>query len=244
MNNIRRVRSNICNHCRRHEIIRGSELIYSKIVYDLKLTYSGIKRWVTKLVSVEHKCLNCKKFFNPLKRHKFPIFEHGLKSWVVYNYVQNRVNFEQIKKIMEDVFGMSFKYKQLCYFRYCLFKYYKRTAESLLRKILKSEFVHIDETQIKLKRVKAYVWVFTTMDDVVFLFRPDRDADFLKELLRGYGGVVISDFYAGYDSLNCKQQKCLAHLIRDLNEDLQKNPYNKEYKEMLMDFLKQNSIIT
>jgi hypothetical protein len=30
--------------------------------------------------------------------------------------------------------------------------------------------------------------------------------------------------------VNCKQQKCLVHLIRDLNDDLWKNPFNQEYE--------------
>src|ERR1051325_10196581 len=43
-----------------------------------------------------------------------------------------------------------------------------------------------------------------------------------------YTGVLISDFYGGYDACECRQQKCLVHLIRDLNDDLWKNPFNSE----------------
>src|SRR5215831_18743129 len=43
-----------------------------------------------------------------------------------------------------------------------------------------------------------------------------------------YAGVLVSDFYGGYDACNCRQQKCLVHLIRDLNDDLWKNPFNQE----------------
>ena len=42
--------------------------------------------------------------------------------------------------------------------------------------------------------------------------------------------MLISDFYGGYDSLECKQQKCFVHLIRDLNDDLWKNPFNEDYE--------------
>jgi hypothetical protein len=34
----------------------------------------------------------------------------------------------------------------------------------------------------------------------------------------------------GYDAVTCRQQKCLVHLIRDLNNDLWNNPYNREYE--------------
>lgn len=42
--------------------------------------------------------------------------------------------------------------------------------------------------------------------------------------------MLISDFYGGYDAVTCRQQKCLVHLIRDLNNDLWDNPYNRAYE--------------
>ncbi len=43
---------------------------------------------------------------------------------------------------------------------------------------------------------------------------------------------MISDFYAAYDSIGCAQQKCLIHLMRDINDDLFKQPFNDEMKEI------------
>ena len=54
----------------------------------------------------------------------------------------------------------------------------------------------------------------------MFIWRPDRNASFLHELLREFHGVLVTDFFTGYDSLECPQQKCLVHLIRDLNDAL------------------------
>ena len=74
------------------------------------------------------------------------------------------------------------------------------------------------------------------MNTVFYLFRPNREADFLHELLKDFKGVLVSDFYPGYDSLPCQQQKCLVHLIRDMNEDLFKNQFNREYVELVQEF--------
>lgn len=68
------------------------------------------------------------------------------------------------------------------------------------------------------------------MEEVFYLYRNGREAGFLHELLFGFNGVLISDFYTGYDSLPCPQQKCLIHLIRDINEDLLKYPFDQELK--------------
>ena len=74
--------------------------------------------------------------------------------------------------------------------------------------------------------------MLTNMEDVVYMYRPNREADFLQDLLTDFKGVLVSDFYTGYDSLPCEQQKCLVHLIRDMNDDLMGNPYDEEFKAL------------
>jgi Transposase IS66 family len=90
----------------------------------------------------------------------------------------------------------------------------------------------VDETAVKLKTGKGYVWVFTDLEDVVFMYRPTREGDFLKKLLKNFHGVLISDFYAAYDSIDCPQQKCLIHLMRDMNENLLNNPFDEELQSI------------
>src|SRR5947209_6437333 len=57
-----------------------------------------------------------------------------------------------------------------------------------------------------------------------------REATIVHETLSGYTGILISDFYGGYDAVDCRQQKCLVHLIRDLNEALWDNPFDREFE--------------
>src|SRR5262249_50300822 len=56
--------------------------------------------------------------------------------------------------------------------------------------------------------------------------------DFLGPLLEGFSGVLVSDFYKGYDSVACPQQKCLVHLIRDINGDLMTYFHDEELKSL------------
>ena len=69
---------------------------------------------------------------------------------------------------------------------------------------------------------------------VVFMLTDTRETEFLQGLLGGYDGVLVSDFYGGYDSMPCRQQKCLVHLIRDLNDDLWRNPFLAEYESFVI----------
>jgi len=94
---------------------------------------------------------------------------------------------------------------------------------------VRGHVLHADETEVHLTRVgKGYVWVFTNLEDVIFMYRKSREGDFLPDLLKGFTGVLISDFYSAYDSLACAQQKCLVHLIRDFNNDIQRNPWDED----------------
>jgi hypothetical protein len=105
---------------------------------------------------------------------------------------------------------------------------YAPTEAAFLQAILKSAFVHVDETKISIRGVDHYVWVFTDGQHVVFRMTETREADIVRQVLAGYQGVLVSDFYPGYDGVPCRQQKCLVHRIRDINDDLWKAPFDKE----------------
>ncbi len=64
---------------------------------------------------------------------------------------------------------------------------------------------------------------------------PEYSIKIVHELLATYDGILISDFYPGYDSVKCRHQKCWVHLIRDINDDLWKNPYDSEYEKFVIE---------
>jgi hypothetical protein len=74
------------------------------------------------------------------------------------------------------------------------------------------------------------------MEEVLYLYYPTREADLLKNTINDFHGVLVSDFYAAYDSIDCPRQKCLIHLIRDMNDDLRSYPFDDEYKNLIRDF--------
>jgi hypothetical protein len=74
------------------------------------------------------------------------------------------------------------------------------------------------------------------MDRVYYFYRPSREGDFLEQMLGPFDGTLISDFFTAYDSLPCRQQKCLAHLIRDIDDDLLHNPLDTELKTLASEF--------
>ena len=89
---------------------------------------------------------------------------------------------------------------------------------------------------MKGKAEKGCVWVVTSMQAVYFFYKESRKGLFLEEMLQGFSGVVVSDFFTAYDTLKCPQQKCVIHLLRDINEDLMKSPFDQELREVVQPF--------
>ena len=80
------------------------------------------------------------------------------------------------------------------------------------------------------------MWVFANMQEVAYVYSDTREGDLLQILLKDFKGVLVSDFYAAYDAIDCPQQKCLIHLIRDLNDDVLKHPYDEELEAVSVGF--------
>src|SRR5207245_2140767 len=109
---------------------------------------------------------------------------------------------------------------------------YENTYQAILEKIVGGTLVHADETRATVAGKAAYVWVFTSLEDVAFVYSESREGSTAQKVLQQFRGVLVSDFYAGYDCIACAQQKCLIHLMRDINDDLFKQPFNDEMKEI------------
>src|SRR5262249_35264905 len=148
---------------------------------------------------------------------------HGLKSWAMYQHVVHRVSLQGVCDMIEEMFRVRVHIDEVTMFKELMASYYCRTQDRLLQKILTGPLVHVDGTEVKFKKGKGYVWVFPNLEEVVYLYRPTREGDFLKELLKDFRGVLVSDFYAVYDAIDCSQQKCLIHLMRDMTQDLLAN---------------------
>ena len=228
--------------CKSKDIIRGvkkqvrTQEPRVKRAFDLVLTPSGVKRKVIACRTSVHQCLQCGTEFVPDQHQRLDKHFHGLKSWAMFQHVAYRISLETLPKMAEEFFGIRIFRAEMLMFKSFMAEYYKTTYHTLLRNILSGPLLHVDETEVKLQQGKGYVWVFTNLEEVVYMFRPNREGDFLRELLKDFHGVVVSDFYAAYDALACPQQKCLIHLMRDLNQELLDNPYDDELKAITSPF--------
>jgi hypothetical protein len=115
-------------------------------------------------------------------------------------------------------------------------RFYEATERVLFSKMRSGTVICGDETKIALRGKTGYIWVFSGPEIVIYRFSDSRDGTVLNEVLGDFAGVLVSDFYGVYDSPKCPQQKCIVHLVRDINDDLLKSPFDEELKEMASRF--------
>ncbi|HRN70432.1 MAG TPA: IS66 family transposase [Candidatus Woesebacteria bacterium] len=224
-----------CPHCYSKKIHKDRKV--QKTVIDLQFFPGGLKKWITQYRTHTFKCAHCHKRFTPEPFKKITSkYGHNLISWVVYQIIENGISLGRIRKNLFDMFGLLLSTSVILGFKTYAANYYQPTYQYLIKELMKGTILHSDETKVELTTELGFVWVFTNMDSVVFLYKSSREGDFLKDFLEQFKGILISDFYSAYDSLPCIQQKCLIHLIRDLNHDLFRNPFDLELKELVQNF--------
>jgi predicted RecB family nuclease len=203
---------------------------------DLTFTAGGIRRRVLECCPTVYQCGDCNHRFKPEKYGRIATHGHALMSWAMHGHVAHRLSFATLENLIREYFGLTVSDIEIRTFKELLANYYRKTYGDLMAKVCAGSVLYADETEVRLRTGKAYVWVFAGADDVAYVFRPNREGGFLKEMLQDFKGVLVSDFYAPYDALGCPQQKCLIHLIRDLNQMLLGNPFNTEVQAATSEF--------
>jgi transposase len=203
---------------------------------DLRFSRKGCKKVVTRYTGTMVYCTRCSRRFVPpaITRLDRRLFGHGFKAWVVYQRVVLRLPYRVIVTVTEDLFGERTSKDSVVRFINELAARYRPCDDRSLKRVLESPFVHVDETRISIQGSEQYVWVLTDGRHVVLRLTATRETTMIRELLSDYEGVLVSDFYAGYDGVECRQQKCLVHLIRDLNDDLWASPFNAEFEGFVL----------
>ena len=206
-------------------------------LFDLKFMRHGIKRWITCYRFHWYKCQNCRTVFKPAEicggKNKFG---SDIIAYALYLNIELRVPQIQVASKLNRLFGFDLVSATICDFKARAADNYKEGYDTLVSRLCSGRLLHVDETKISVRGEGGFVWVFANMKEVAYIYNESREGDMLQTTLKDFKGVLVSDFYAAYDATPCPQQKCLIHLIRDLNEDLLKHPYDEGLKQIAQSF--------
>ena len=219
-----------------------SKLVYrhgkrSKTVVDLRFMRYGIKRWITRYIAQQYRCPSCRStFYPPDRRWTAKKYGPNLIAYTIYQNIELRLPQSRVAAGVNRLFGLYISRHTTNRFKTESAQTYQCTYDDLLKRLCKGRLLHVDETSVSVMGKDSYVWVLTSMEDVAYFYTPTREGSTIQAMLKNFSGVLVSDFYAAYDAIDCPQQKCLIHFIRDLNDELLKHPYDEGLKRLVGDF--------
>jgi predicted RecB family nuclease len=209
----------------------------SKTVFDLRFMRHGVKRWISRYRFHRYKCLACEATFFPEQRcWTRSKFGTEIVAYALYQNIGLRLPQESVVGSLNKLFGFHLPVGTTSAFKQAAAKAYEESYNALVKSLCSGRLLHADETKVSVKGKTGFVWVFANLEEVAYIYSETREGELLHALLKDFTGVLVSDFYAAYDGIRCPQQKCLIHLIRDLNDDVLKHPYDEELKRIAQAF--------
>jgi len=89
--------------------------------------------------------------------------------------------------------------------------------EEIADDIALSGVLYGDETGWRIDGATSWLWCFTSRLATLFAIERSRAGPVvLKFVKECFDGVLVTDFWGAYNVLVCVKQKCLVHLLRDL----------------------------
>jgi predicted RecB family nuclease len=206
-------------------------------LFDMRFSNGCIRRWVIRYIIDYYKCIDCSVSFAADNHNleKSP-YSANVQAYVIYNIIEVHISQYKLFDIMQKMFGFHLGQATINRMIQRAAEKYCDTYEDIKRDLLMGNLIHADETHISVKGKDCFVWVFASMKEVIYIWSGTREGYNATQFLKSFDGVLVSDFYPAYDSVNCSQQRCLVHLMRDLNSNIHKEPFNNEMKEIAQEF--------
>jgi predicted RecB family nuclease len=228
-------RASYCPNCESNLIYRHGKR--SKIEVDLRFMRHGVKRWVTRYIIYRYRCQSCRSTFDPRDRCRTRgKYGQLLAAYTMYQNIELGLPQSRVASSARMLFGLDISRNTVNQFKAATAQIYAQTYNDLLKRLCNGRLLHVDETKASVMGKDRYVWALTSMEEVAYFHAPTREGGTIQAMLKDFSGVLVTDFYAAYDAVECLQQKCLIHFIRDLNDELLKHPYDDALKRVVGDF--------
>ena len=217
-----------CYHCGISLEGLKEYFVYDRVVTELFRYQEDEKDYLTlrlknvKLIVKRKKCPKCKKWVYPeqglLKNNRIGL---SLVSFVMSRRIRTGLPYEVIIDELSTHFGSNFSITAPAIIEW--FKDFSDVIEGLYEQleelVKKSALLHVDETGLPMNGENWWLWVVCCANFVLYIQSTSRGHESVKDILEGFEGTLISDFFTAYDKFkDVEQQKCLGHLLSDIIE--------------------------
>ena len=224
----------VCPHCGRKVRCKSKR---KRVVTDIK---PGVAE-NTEYEIERGFCGSCKKFVEPVIVEALPNSRFGLNFALYISFLSVLgITLSKIKTILLHDYGFSVSKGTIANTIEQLAGYLGEGYERLRLQLLQQHDVFADETSSPIHGKNAWLWTFIGQTVAYLTVNKSRGQNVVEKNLKGYEGILHSDFWSAYNKLKCNKQKCLAHLTRELKHlrDKTRSPELKTYCNRLLNLLR------
>lgn len=139
--------------------------------------------------------------------------------------VTHRLPFRQVSGVLADLPGITVCAGAIARQVQRIAGWLEKEYEHLKLDLRAAPQVYVDETGWRTDGKNGYAWAVATPTQTLYHIDKSRGGAVVQELLgKAFGGTLVSDFFSAYSTMDCKKQKCLVHLLRELTETAEKSP--------------------
>ncbi len=140
-----------------------------------------------------------------------------------------RLPIRQIQTYLRTLHGVTISNGEIVELQHRLKKQMQPHLNALKAEIRASPAVQMDETGWREDGLNGYVWAASTPTIRYYEYHHTRSGTVVKELIgEHFGGVLGSDFYAGYNIHQGLHQRCWVHYLRDVHALKEKYPHDEQ----------------
>ena len=167
-------------------------------------------------------CRQCEKLVTaPCAAEEIPSSYLGpvvLIQAVILKY-HHGLPFNKIAELFEGLCGLKVSEGGLAQALQRMSSWLKVEESEILKAIRISPHLHMDETGWRISGTKHWLWATVNERLAHYKIAASRGARVAREIIgRDYKGVIGVDFYAAYNRLPGRKQRCLVHLLRTMKE--------------------------
>jgi hypothetical protein len=219
-----------CAICAKRFLFSAPSIAYTAF-YSLDIDYGNIDHPGIVCVNTKHtyyqkECLNCghitrKEPFRQMPDSEFPnttlsewrLVAPGLASLIVCLAFRMRLSRARIREFLHDWLGIDLAIGTINNTIHEAGRAARPVEDELIKEVVASKLLHVDETSWKQKKELFWLWVFVSSTIVAF-FIAKRSRDLIERVLGSdYKGWIMSDGYQVYRKF-LNRLRCWAHLIR------------------------------
>jgi uncharacterized coiled-coil protein SlyX len=192
--------------------LSGESIDYTREVIE----HQVIKRW----------CPCCGQWQSPRLDLQGQVLGQGriglrIASLVSYLRTTLRLPFRAIQSYLATLHGLQLSVGELVELTHAVRRQLRLQAEQLKAQVQSSRVAHGDETGWRENGQNGWAWTFVTGGPAaVRYFEYDRSRSHLvaqRILGPNFRGWLVTDFYAAYNLIPGRHQRCWVHLLRDLH---------------------------